>query len=128
MRRADDEEDEDVSYSCDDDTSSGDCGFKNTVCTGGSGWELVHGDPENPEETNQLPFTSSPGNECSLDVCLDCFFPSPLDVTDVSSLANNGNEKQRKKRTIIRGGVNFSIVFPSLSYLLLWQSVDPLSV
>ncbi|XP_065827047.1 uncharacterized protein [Oscarella lobularis] len=94
MRRAENDN-EDVSFSCMNDTSSGDCGFKNLVCTGGTAWELVHGDPKNPEETNQLPFTSSPGNECSLDVCLGCLFPNSDDDTVVSS-----EVKRRKRRNM----------------------------
>ena len=115
MRRNDDD-DEDVAFSCTDDISSGDCGFKSRVCTGGTAWELVHGD-----KRNKLPFTSSPGNECSLDVCLECLFPNSDDDTVVWPLINNEVEG-RKKRNMQIGGVNVSILFLSLPLSLLFCS------
>ena len=124
MRR-DSHPDEDVSFNCTNDTSSGDCGFKSKVCTGGTAWELVHGLPMSPNKTNKLPFTSSPGNECSLDVCLECLFPNSDDDTAVSLWSSFNDKVRRRKKRDTRdeiGGVNVSILFLSLPLSLLFCS------
>ena len=123
MRRNDDE-DEDVSFRCINDTSSGDCGFKSKVCTGGTAWELVHSeDLEHPDDDEKimLPFTSSPGNECSLDVCLECLFPNSDNDTVV--------QRRKKRDTHVTGAgecLNSISIITFISFVL--QSVVQLSV
>eukprot|EP00118_Oscarella_pearsei_P020993 m.233391 g.233391 ORF g.233391 m.233391 type:complete len:681 (+) comp40087_c0_seq12:18-2060(+) len=91
-------------FQCTDDTTTGSCGFKTTVCSQGGGWTATVGDdPTNLETTNfELPTLYSPGYECATDVCIECLTERAQTV-DSSTLPPFPGKQRRRRATDISG-------------------------